>query len=125
MEKWLNKFDISSPEDVHDLERSSAVNQFHRGMDRPTAEQMAYDNYKRIQHCKAAAYHLDGVTKSSATGDNESKNKHHIMFNLHLAALGISPFQAVPPEIQAFRGQNTEQLTKFKSHQSDLFVMGK
>lgn len=120
--KWLEKFDILDQDHEHDLERISARHEFHSGLPREQAEQLAYQEYKRQQMVKAAAYHLDGVDSAKSLGDASSAQMHHNMYQLHCNALAINPLQAVSPEIMAQRGQSAP-LAKFTPHPADSFIL--
>lgn len=122
MLKWLNKYEILSPDDEHDLERSAAVNEFHKGLSRDESEQVAYNNYRQQQFLKAAAFHLDGMDVAKSNGKTEEQNRHYLMYMQLCKAVGIDGSSAVSPAIQAFRG--TQDLSKF-DHPADSWVFAK
>ena len=122
--RWLSKYDIFTPDDEANLERSAAVNEFHKGMPRDVAETSAYEDWKRNQIVKAAAFHLDQMGLAKGRGDKSSEQSHYGLYTLHCKALGMDQFGSVGPEIHAQRGI-VEPLEKFKNHQADVFVLKK
>jgi hypothetical protein len=124
--QWLEKYFITKAEDVNDLERYAATNQYINGMSKEHAEISAYQKYKRIQHAMAAAYHLDNMEAAkNLVKDPHMADKHLCMYILHARNLQQKPLNGVLPEVQAFRDPNTEPNHVFKPHPSDILVLRK
>lgn len=123
MNKWLGKFDIVDEKDKHDLERDSALHEFHHGMSRDQSENLAYQKYKKKQHLIAAAHHLDGIDDCKANGKAEDAKKYLAMYLLHLNALGMDPYSPINPEISGFRQPDRTPTENFKSHSADIFAL--
>lgn len=124
--RWLDKHLICKEEHKDDLERDAATNQYVNGMTKDHAELSAYDKYKRIQHAKAAAYHLDGMEDANHVVKNpHMADQHYAMYCMHANVLGGNPRLAVLPEIVAFRNMDREPAHAFRPHEADVFVLGK
>lgn len=123
MTTWLNKYKVASPQDIDDLDRMAAVYQFHKNLPPQQAEDLAYGDYLKIQHCKAAGYHLDGMSNARDNNDWDSSKKAYSMYALHAKALGRNPMNSVGADINAHRGVNTNKV--FVPHPSDIFVLAK
>jgi len=123
---WLDKHLICKADDIYDLERDAATNQYVNGLSKGHSELSAYDKYKRIQHSKAAAHHLDCMEDAkNVVRDAKMADKHFAMYVLHCKALNHNPWSNVLPEVQAFRNMDRKPAHVFSPHEADVFVLGK
>lgn len=118
---WNGK-KIAKDEDAHDLDQRAALYEFQHRMARPDAEHRAHHEYKLDKHREAAAFHLQGLKASQASGSQEEGRKHGLMYQLHLKQLGHDPMGAVPNEIQSLADKQ-EKFYKFKPHRGDVFLL--
>lgn len=120
---WLDKYPIANDEHKLDLERDSAMYTITYGMSKDQAESLAYQKYKKKQHVKAAAYHLDGMDSAKARGSIEDANRHYSMFCLHSQQLGLRPHDPVNAEVEAHKQKVYARV--FQPHESDCLVLSK
>lgn len=122
--QW-SKRPIISQDHIADLERDSAINEFEHGMDRESAENGAYQAYRKKHHSEGAAHHLRGLRAAQEAGDIEEAHKHGVAYALHMGELGHDPMDAVPEDIKKIaEGETKPKVYKFKSHKSDHFLVG-
>jgi hypothetical protein len=115
---------LLTPKDSEPLELAAAVNEFHHGMDRESAEKHALDEYRREHHARAAAHHLMGMRAAQASGSHDDAKKHYDMYGLHLKALGHETHEAVPGEVKRYtEGENVDRAYHFKGHGADQFLV--
>lgn len=120
---WMGR-PILHEDHGHDLERRSAINEFHHKMPREQAEQSAHDDYVKEHRLKAAAHHLAGMKAAQAAGSHEDSKKHWMLYDTHLKALGLDSVGAVPPEIQKqMDNPDEKKVYKFKAHKGDLYAL--
>lgn len=119
---WMGR-PILRAEDHHLLETDAAINEFHHRMPRHEAEEKAHKDYVRKQHIEAAAHHLNGMKAAQSNADIEDAQKHGMMYERHLKALGHEP-GPVPAEVQqAAKSPDRKPLYKFKAHHGDFFAL--
>jgi hypothetical protein len=100
------------------------MNEFHGGMSREGSEVAAYQNYRKMQMHKAAAFHLDGMDAATQRKDEESHRKHLGMYSLLCKELGLRHTDQPAPEVKAHRGSFGE-IKEFKPYKSDVLVLAK
>ena len=122
--KWLEKYDISSPDHVNDLETQSAIHEFNHKLPRHEAEKKAYDDYVRDRTLEAAAHHLAGMRAAQGAGDMDAARQHGTMYTLALKQLGHPEVGEVPTEITNKMKHEPSKLYRFKGHDSDSFLAG-
>ena len=121
---WLGR-DIVDQGHSQDLERMAAINEFEHGMPREMAEAKAYQEYRVDQHAQAAAHHLVGMKHARAGGAHEESDRHALMYEQHVKAMGESPHGAVPAAVQAHEQKAQEKETRlFKPHKWDNALSG-
>lgn len=122
---WLNRFPVSNPEHIQDLESLAAVGEFGpQKMPRHKAEEEAHAFYQTGEREKAMAHHLRGMKVSQAHGDTESSQKHALMYAVHARALGHNPYDAPPSHVAHLARQPSSQMQySFKPHESDVFAV--
>jgi hypothetical protein len=122
MPLWKDK-PISDPSHIHDLEQRAALHEFEHKLPKEAAEAKAHEEYKRLQHVKAAASHFAGMKAAKATGDQEEVRKHHAMYVMHLQHLGHDPMDAVPKEVEHHMGEFKDKpFYRFQPHNADGFL---
>lgn len=121
---WLKKYIIVAPDHEHDLERAAAVHQFHGNMSREGSEVAAYQDYRKMQLHKAAAYHLEGMEAAKDRKDDGSHRKHLGMYALLCKELGYRHTDHPAPGVKAHKGTFGD-IEDFKSHPADLLVLAK
>ena len=114
---------LLDPKHEKDIHLASAINEFHRGMDRESAEAEALSGYRKEHHAKAAAHHLNSMKASNATGSTEDAKRHYDMYALHLKALGHEPHEAVPPEVKRHMEEGHEGAHTYKGHPADAWLV--
>lgn len=119
--QWQGR-SIAKDEDAHDLDQRAALYEFKHRMNRGDAEHRAHHEYKQDKHREAAAYHLQGMKASQASGSQEEGHKHGLLYQLHMKALGLDPMSAVPHEIQSLADKQ-DKFYKFRPHRGDLFLL--
>lgn len=122
---WLNRFPVSSHEHIRDLESLAAVNEFGPAkMPRHKAEEEAHKFYVTGEREQAAGHHLRGMKVAQAHGDTLSAQKHALLYQVHMRALGHNPYEAPPSHIaHASRQASPEMQYAFKPHSSDMFAV--
>lgn len=103
--KWRNK-KISDEQHVHLLESESAKH----------GEDSAYSSYKRNQHHEAAAHHLMGAHRMVENGRPLEAQRHRMMYEAHLGALGLRPGHKVDKQIAALSNGSSESDSLFFTH---------
>lgn len=121
--KW-NDRDIVDPADADELDRTAAVYEFKHRMPRHDAEHRAHHEYQQQKHREAAAYHLTAMKAARAAGSHEDGQKHGLLYQLHLKALGLDSTRAVPKEIESLAAKQ-DQFYHFKPHRGDAFILAK
>lgn len=122
--KWLDRFLVSHPDHVNELEQAAALHEFDSKMPRHQAEEKAYSDYRKQQHLHGAAHHLRGLKAAQASGDQDDARKHSAMLELHAKQAGFDPYSDLPAELQQhLHAEKPEPVHKFKAHRSDLFVL--
>lgn len=120
---WLGR-PILKDSDSGQLENSSALNEFDKGLPRQDAEAKAYEDYIREHREKAAAHHLAGARTAAAAGDNEAALKHHLLWTMHAKALGHPEVGQIPDSVKAHMdGDHKPNLYRFKPHAADMFSL--
>lgn len=122
--QWLGR-PILDPDHLHDLETRSAILEFGADkLPRTEAEGRAWEEYRKDQHARAAAYHYMGVKAAQGSGNREDAHKHGAMYDLHVKALGLNSIGPVPPEVQHHvESPDKPNIYKFKAHKGDAFVL--
>lgn len=121
--KWLGRYPMLDADHENDLETRAAIHQFGGKMERHKAEDQAHADYRKDQLHEAAAHHMVGMKAAHAAGDDESAQKHGVMYVLALKALGHDNTVEPPPEV-ANKAKNTpSQVYRFKAHKGDTFAM--
>lgn len=123
MAKWNGKI-LASDGDADELERRAAKFQFHDIMDRETADTRAYADYKKDQHARAAAAHLQMSQAAVSSGDREAAEKHRQHFEMHVAALGHKKSAVPPAEVRQHMDSNRahERVHGFKNQGADKLL---
>lgn len=115
---------VEDEEHHRNLDLKAAVLQFHHGLDRLTAEKQVKHDDRVERHQKAAAHHIDGMRAANAVGNHEDAEQHHAMYSLHLRALGLNPSEAVPSEVERWRGdKDKKHAYTFRGHPDDQFLV--
>jgi len=120
--QWLGR-DILDQDHIHGLERDAALNEFGHKMPRDKAEEKAYEDYVRNKRIAAASHHYRGNKAALSVGDMDSARKHHVMYELHLKALGMDPHGPVPPAVMNHVEEEPMKLYRFKPHHGDAFAI--
>lgn len=124
--KWLDRYLVSHPDHVNELEQKAALHEFDSKMPRHLAEEKAYGDYRKEQHGRAAAHHLRGLKAAQGSGDTEEARKHGAMYELHAKQLGFDPWGEAPAELnQYMHEEKPEPAHRFKAHRGDLLVLDK
>lgn len=119
---WLGR-DIADQSHSADLEKLAAVNEFDKGMPREMAEAEAYHQYRVDQHAQAAAHHLTSMKMARASGAHEESDRHALMYEQHVRAMGENPFGGTPTAVKAYENavQNKQKKT-YKGHTWDSAI---
>ena len=128
--EWVtgaNRRYVISADDVPELERESAVNEFVQKRPREEAESAAYTSYRRKHHVQAAAHHLAMMKAAAASGSHKDAKKHSLVYGLHLKELGFDPNDSrVPDEIQSIMSDPEKNPgLRFQAHKGDAFLLNK
>jgi hypothetical protein len=117
---------IAEKDHAHDLDREAAMHEFGNKLPRAEAEEKAYESYKKDQHARAAAHHLQGMKAAHASGNMEEARKHGILYDQHVKGLGHeSSIGPVPSSISRYVSEDDKGPYKFKAHHGDRFVLDK
>lgn len=121
---WLGK-PIFEQAHAADLERAAAILEFGHGLPREEAEKRAHEQYRTDHHAKAAAHHITKMKAARATGSFDAAAQHSTLYTMHLKALGKSPFDGVPPEVQAHINDlpTGTELAEFAPHGADMYLL--
>lgn len=121
--KWQGR-DILDKDHVKDLDLAAAIHEFHNGKPRKVAEDLAYSDYIRAHHTKAAAHHLVGMKAANAAGAMGDAKKHYDWYIAHLKSLGHEAHEAVPQEVskEAQRMSQEDPVYIFRGHKADGLV---
>lgn len=123
--EWLGR-PISHEDHGHDLEREAAIHEFGNHLPRHEAEEKAYDGYKKEQHARAAAHHLQGMKAAQAAGNMDEARKHGMMYDQHLKGLGHhSSVGPVPHDVERYVRESDKGPYSFKNHGADSFLVEK
>lgn len=120
--KWLDRYPVSTQEDLEDLERGAAVNEFGKKMTRNEAESAAYKDWLTGQHTKAAAFHHVAGGMARASANQEAAKKHANMYRMHIEKLGHSAYDAPPDSVRAHMDKDPGDHYDFKNHPGDDFL---
>jgi hypothetical protein len=128
--EWVsgqNRRYVLSDQDVPELEREAAVNEFIQKRPREEAESAAYTSYRRKHHIQAAAHHLAMMKAAAASGSHKEAKKHSLVYGLHLQELGLDPNDHnVPQEIQDIMSDpKANPGLRFQAHKGDAFLLNK
>lgn len=122
MPLWRGR-QITDPTHAHDLEQRAAIHEFETKVPKEAAEDMAWKDYAKTQHQKAAAKHWSGMLAGKATGDHAESVKHATMYSQHLQKLGLNPNGRIPPEIEQHLDTNKDEpFYRFQPHPADGFL---
>lgn len=120
---WLGRA-ILSPEHHKDLENAAADHEFGAvKLDRKTAEESAYTNYKNRLHSEAIAHHLAGMRAAVSQGKPAEGELHNAMYNLHMKALGLKPGSMPPATSESQKPFSS--IDKFAPHDADQLLLTK
>jgi hypothetical protein len=122
MHRWLDRYDVTDPEHINDLETQSAIHEFQDRMPRHEAEKKAYDSYLRERTVDAAAHHLAGMKAAQGAGDMDSARRHSVMYTASLKKLGHPEIGEPPPEVLNKLKHDPEKIYRYKGHDADSFV---
>jgi hypothetical protein len=113
---------ILDPAHTTELETRAAIHEFQDKMPRAAAEAKAHDAYVLEHRRRAAAHHLDGFQAASAVGDKDSAQKHWLLYDLHMKALGHETAGPVPAEIKSLQElDDKKSVYRFKPHKGDIY----
>lgn len=110
---------VADAAEVPDLDVAAAIHQFGGGVTRQEAEERAYGDYRKRQAAEAAAHHLRLYRAALGAGDRDVANRHKLMYDVHVRALGENPAGEPPQQVKALVGDGVEAATKFKPHPAD------
>lgn len=115
---------ILSQDDIPDLERAAALNEFEQGMHREDAEEQAYSDYRRGHHSKGAAHHLRGLKAAQEAGDLDEAHKHGALYSAHMGELGHDSMDKVPDDIKKLaEDEGKPKVYKYKSNAADQLLL--
>lgn len=120
---WLNKYQLMNPKDSAELEKNSAIYQFHKGLARELAEAKAYEDYKKEKQMEAAAYHLAGMKMAQGAGDMEACKKHGMLYDMHMKSMGLDPYNTLSKDFIELVNKVKPTKYKFSSHKADIFAI--
>lgn len=123
--EWMGR-PIAEKDHVHGLDREAAVHEFGNKIPRHEAEEKAYEDYKKEQHGRAAAHHLQGMKAAHASGNMDEARKHGLLYDQHVKHLGHdSSIGPVPDSVSRYAAEEDKGPYKFKAHHGDRFVLDK
>ena len=120
---WLDRYEITHPDDIHSLETRAALKEWQDKLPRHEAEDKAYSDYKTKELEDACAHHYSGCQAGFAAGDTEASKRHALMLTLGLKALGHDGIK-VPEHIVNRSKHTPSKVYSFKNHKSDAFILG-
>lgn len=117
---------IAEKDHANDLDREAAMHEFGNKLPRGEAEEKAYGDYRKDQHARAAAHHLQGMKAAQASGNMDEARKHGILYDQHMKGLGHeSSIGHVPSSVSRYVAEDDKGPYKFKAHSGDRFVLDK
>lgn len=109
---------ILAADDANELQRRHYA---QGGSDR--GQQVAYRQYRRDRHQKAAAFHLQAGTQAAREGRTADAHRHRTMYGLHTRALGYGATHGqVPVEIRSHLETQPKVQRLYTAHPADTWV---
>lgn len=120
--QWMDR-PVLNQDHLSDLDQRAAIHEFTHRLPRHEAEEHAYQDYIREQRVQAAGHHLKGMKIAQAAGDQDSARRHHLMYTMHIQALGEDPYGPPPAAVEAHANHEPSVGYKFKAHHGDFFAL--
>jgi hypothetical protein len=120
--KWLDRYEVTDPDDHQSLEVSAAVHEFGGGLKRDDAEAKAHSEYTFNKAVDAAAHHYLGMRAAAASKNDVAAKKHGESYVNAMTFINADPYSA-PPKMVMDRIEDLKtKLYSYKSHPADFLI---